>query len=249
MDSTLPQPSPLICRPTRFPNSFSHTSSSTIRSTWKPFFRFRHCSARSTNEKCHRAGPTDRPSPELHQSHLHSTQKDRRGKTSLQPQSFEPICGLPPLQDGSNTRHLSYDKTARLSSLYRPIRCLPTSTISPSISPISSLSLAKPIVSIPYYTIRPQHCSLLVYQNHTTDRRMGQTAGNSDSSLPRRSDYNGRIERNNPSPHNQSLVLLAKSGLVSQLGEIQPTPNSIIDRKSTRLNSSHSGESRMPSSA
>ena len=44
-----------------------------------------------------------------------------------------------------------------------------------------------------------------------------------------------------------------KAELVEQAAKIIPEPQMLInvvsDRKSTRLNSSHSGESRMPSSA
>ncbi|KAI8326685.1 hypothetical protein EDC96DRAFT_581448 [Choanephora cucurbitarum] len=138
--------------------------------------------------------------------------------TDLHQSFISPIFTVPKKTGGAE----------RLSSLHRPIRCLPPSTASPGIPQVPSLSLAKPIVPISHYAIRPQHCSLLVYKDHTTDCGMGQTAGDQDSSLSRRLDYNGRIEGNNPSAHSQSLVLFAKSGLVGQLGEIEPPPSSIV---------------------
>ena len=45
------------------------------------------------------------------------------------------------------------------------------------------------------------------------------------------------------------VAVMAKVDNESQGAKVDPLPERLRDRKSTRLNSSHSGESRMPSSA
>ena len=50
--------------------------------------------------------------------------------------------------------------------------------------------------------------------------------------------------------HDARVVAVEQEGVRLALGEVRRAPASrAVDRKSTRLNSSHSGESRMPSSA
>ena len=58
----------------------------------------------------------------------------------------------------------------------------------------------------------------------------------------RRSDYAPNTEGGRPPSKPKSLVF--EQSMTSELNTFFP-----LDRKSTRLNSSHSGESRMPSSA
>ena len=67
-----------------------------------------------------------------------------------------------------------------------------------------------------------------------------------------RSSRSLRVKQDSISRVGQSLVrngFPSQQALAEDLGLTRPTVNNFLDRKSTRLNSSHSSVSRMPSSA